>query len=175
MGSETSNQPLDILWAPWRMKYIVTCDKPAECIFCVASSADSDTDNHILSRRPTCFAILNRFPYNNGHILVAPYRHTADLESLNDDELLEIMKLLRDCKAAVSRCMSPDGFNVGLNIGSAAGAGIRDHVHFHIVPRWLGDTNFMTTTAGAKVIPQSLDETCDLLRNALSKLDHSQE
>jgi ATP adenylyltransferase len=151
------------------MKYIVTSDKPSPCIFCIPTSAKSDREKYVLSRYPTCFAMLNRFPYNNGHILVAPYRHTADLESLTDEELLEMMRLLQDCKNAVSRCMNPDGFNVGLNIGSVAGAGILDHLHFHLVPRWRGDTGFMTTTAGAKVIPQSLDETCDLLRNAISR------
>lgn len=169
MSSGEVNHPLEILWAPWRMKYIVTCDKPSRCIFCIDSSTDSDREKHILCRYRTCFAMLNRFPYNNGHILLAPYRHTADLDSLADDELLDIMKLLRDCKKALADRMNPDGFNVGLNIGSAAGAGIREHLHFHIVPRWQGDTNFMTTTAGSKVIPQSMDETWSLLREALSK------
>lgn len=168
MTSGEINPPLDVLWAPWRMSYIVTCDNPPDCIFCIGESSESDRERHIVCRYRTSFAMLNRFPYNNGHILVAPYRHTADLDSLTDDELLDIMKLLRDCKNALSRCMKPDGFNVGLNLGAAAGAGIQGHLHFHIVPRWRGDTNFMTVTAGTKVIPQSLDETRDLLCQALA-------
>lgn len=168
MSSEKGNPPLDILWAPWRMSYIVTCDSPTDCIFCVGESSDRDKERHIICRSRTCFAMLNRFPYNNGHILIAPYRHTAELDSLTDDELLDIIKLLRDCRNVLSRCMTPDGFNVGLNLGPAAGAGIRGHLHFHIVPRWRGDTNFMTVTAGTKVIPQSLDETRDLLCQALA-------
>ena len=142
--------------------------QPSECIFCSKGSSPSDRQNHVLCRYQTCFAILNRFPYNNGHILIAPYEHVADLDGLGDEQLLEIMKLLRDCKKALSASMSPDGFNVGLNLGSAAGAGIEGHIHFHIVPRWPGDTNFMTVTGGTKVIPQSLDETYGILREALS-------
>ena len=112
--------------------------------------------------------MLNRFPYNNGHILVAPYKHASDLDSLTDEELLELMTLLRDCRKALSASMSPDGFNAGFNLGSAAGAGVEGHIHLHIVPRWRGDTNFMTVTASTKVIPQSLDEVYDMLHPLLS-------
>ena len=156
------------LWAPWRMKYIMASDRPSECIFCLASSAATDRENHVLCRYGTCLAVLNRFPYNNGHILVAPYEHVSDLEGLREEQLLDIMRLLRDCKRALAACMSPDGFNIGLNLGSAAGAGIEGHIHFHIVPRWRGDTNFMTVTGRTKVIPQSLDEVYGKLHNALS-------
>jgi ATP adenylyltransferase len=167
MSSGQNNRPLEILWAPWRMNYIVQCGKPSECIFCGKISSESDRENHVLCRYKTCFAMLNRFPYNNGHILVAPYEHTATLDTLGDEQLLELMKLIRDCKNALLTCMSPDGFNVGLNLGSAAGAGIEQHVHFHIVPRWRGDTNFMTVTGKTKVIPQSLDDAYDLLQKVL--------
>ena len=166
--SGEDEQPLELLWAPWRMKYIVESDRPSECVFCLGSSAESDRERHVLCRYRTCFAILNRFPYNNGHILVAPYRHVADLDDLGDEELLDIMTLLRDCKRALATSMSPDGFNVGLNLGTAAGAGIEGHLHFHIVPRWQGDTNFMTVTGRIKVIPQSLDEAYDKLHEAFS-------
>jgi ATP adenylyltransferase len=168
MGSGCDRHPLDLLWAPWRMKYIVTSDRPSECVFCAKGCSDSDRENHVLCRYETCFALLNRYPYNNGHILVAPYQHVSDLEGLGDDQLLGIMKLLRECKSALAAAMSPDGFNVGLNLGSAAGAGIEGHLHFHIVPRWRGDTNFMTVTGRTKVIPQSLDEAYAALRDALS-------
>ncbi len=112
--------------------------------------------------------MLNRFPYNSGHILVAPYEHVADLDSLRDEQLLDLMKLLRDCKKALESCLSPEGFNMGLNLGAAAGAGIVGHIHFHIVPRWRGDTNFMTVTGRTKVIPQSLDGAYDMLHKELS-------
>ncbi len=169
MGSEQVDQPLEILWAPWRMKFILSANKPSECIFCIKNSPLSDPENLIVCRRRTCFAMLNRFPYNNGHVLIAPYQHTPDLDSLSDEELLEIMQLLRDCKKALTACMNPDGFNMGLNVGSAAGAGIQGHLHFHIVPRWRGDTNFMTVTSKTKVIPQSLDETYAMFQKALSE------
>ncbi|NQT83320.1 HIT domain-containing protein [bacterium] len=168
MNSGHEKHSLELLWAPWRMKYIMAGEHPSECVFCIKSSSDADKENHVLCRCRTCFAILNRFPYNNGHILVAPYEHTADLDGLTDEQLLDIMRLLRDCEKALAKSMSPDGFNVGLNLGSAAGAGIKGHIHFHIVPRWRGDTNFMTVTGRAKVIPQSLEETYDILHEALS-------
>ncbi len=168
MTPDDVNQPLDILWAPWRMKYILASNKPSRCIFCLDPSPESDRENHVLCRYRTCFAMLNRFPYNNGHILVAPYKHVGDLDSLSEEELLELMTLLRDCRKALSASMSPDGFNAGFNLGSAAGAGVEGHIHLHVVPRWRGDTNFMTVTAGTKVIPQSLDEVYDMLRPFLS-------
>jgi ATP adenylyltransferase len=141
---------------------------PSGCIFCIEPSDASDREKHVLCRYPTCFAMLNRFPYNNGHILVAPNEHVADLDGLSNEQLLDIVKLLRDCKKALEVCMSPDGFNMGLNLGSAGGAGVRGHIHFHIVPRWQGDTNFMTATGGTKVIPQSLEEVYDILHKTLS-------
>ena len=168
MSGEQGKQPLDILWAPWRIGYIMASEPRSECIFCVGSSTASDREKHILCRYKTCFAMLNRFPYNNGHILVAPYEHTAELDDLGDEQLLDIMRLLRDCRKALTASMSPDGFNMGLNLGSAAGAGIEGHLHFHVVPRWRSDTNFMTAVGGTKVIPQSLEETYELLRESLS-------
>ncbi len=168
MGLGCDKHAFDLLWAPWRMEYIVRSDRPSECVFCAAGSSESDVENHVLRRYETCFALLNRFPYNNGHILVAPYEHVAELDRLGDEQLLEIMKLLCECKKALSAAMSPDGFNVGLNQGSASGAGIEGHLHFHIVPRWQGDTNFMTVTGQTKVIPQSLDEAYEALHGAMS-------
>jgi len=169
MSCEREKHPLDILWAPWRMKYIMAGGQPSGCIFCLGNSAASDRENHVLCRYESCFAMLNRFPYNNGHILIAPYEHIPDLEGLSDEQLLDIMRLLRDCKRALAGTMSPEGFNVGLNLGSAAGAGVEEHVHLHIVPRWRGDTNFMTVTGRTKVIPQSLDDAYEVLHEALSR------
>ena len=115
--------------------------------------------------------MLNRYPYSNGHILVVPYRHTADLDDLEDEELLDLMRLVRRCKNLLQQAIDPQGFNIGLNLGLSAGAGIADHVHFHIVPRWKGDTNFMPAIADTKVIPQSLDEVYRLLVEKLKQQD----
>jgi len=154
------------LWAPWRIEYI-TGAKTGECIFCAAASSDDDAARHVLERGKVCLAMLNTYPYAPGHVMVAPYRHVAALEDLNDDELLEMMQLARGVIRAVHEVMTPDGFNVGLNLGAVAGAGIADHLHLHVVPRWDGDTNFMPVLAGTHVIPQALDAARDALVNAL--------
>jgi len=120
--------------------------------------AATDAKNHILIRNRTCFALLNAYPYNAGHLMVAPYKHTSELDDLTEEELADLMLLTRRCKAILTRALKPDGFNVGINLGQVAGAGILDHVHIHIVPRWNGDTNFMTVTANVRVVPQALDD-----------------
>ena len=153
------------IWAPWRMEYILD-DKEGECIFCTAREPEDDDKKYIFLRYPTCFAVLNRYPYNNGHALVAPYRHTDDINDLIDEEMLDIMKTIRHSMNLLTKVISPDGFNVGLNAGQAAGAGIVAHLHYHIVPRWIGDTNFMPAVAGVKIIPQALDELYQKLREA---------
>ena len=149
----------DRLWAPWRLKYIESAAGPTGCIFCDLPAADDDESNLILHRGETAFVILNRYPYTNGHLMVAPFRHTADLSSLSDLELLEINQLVVKCTEWCAACYAPQGFNLGVNLGSAAGAGIPTHVHWHIVPRWSGDTNFMTVTGETRVMPQSLEES----------------
>ena len=157
---------MDIIWAPWRLEYVgAPHNKDAEgkCIFCEFPLRNEDDKHHIFLRRKHCFGMLNRYPYNNGHLLIAPYAHIAELFSMDDETILDIMHSVRDCIEAHKKLMSPHGFNVGLNLGSAAGAGISGHIHWHIVPRWEGDTNFMPVTGGTKVIPQSLGKMHEML------------
>lgn len=157
------------LWAPWRLKYIEADSgrpKDAGCIFVELPNQDNDEENLILHRGEHAFVIMNRYPYTNGHLMVAPYRHTADLGELSDAELLEIHQLVVKCTQWITRAYRPQGFNVGVNLGAAAGAGIPDHVHWHIVPRWSGDTNFMTTVGDVRVMPQSLAESYSRLMSA---------
>ena len=159
----------DTLWAPWRLAYIKSPDRPAagECFLCVGRDHPAeDQNNLVLQRGRHAFVVLNRFPYNNGHLLVAPYAHKGQLCDLNDDELIECAQMLRDLTVRLTRAMSPDGFNIGLNLGKVAGAGLPGHLHWHIVPRWNGDTNFMPVLADVNVIPQSLAALYDLLKSA---------
>src|SRR5262249_53759758 len=135
---------MERLWAPWRMKYIVGEKKSDGCVFCNASQQANDAENHILLRDRTCFAILNLYPYSNGHLMVAPYKHTGDFDEMTEQELGDLMVLTRRCQQILRAAFNPEGFNVGVNFGKAAGAGMPDHVHIHIVPRWSGDSNFMT-------------------------------
>ena len=157
---------MDHLWAPWRLSY-VAAPKPISgedpCFICRGLAADDDRANLIALRTRQAVVILNRFPYNNGHLLVAPRAHKGRLDDLGPDELLEVMETLRRMVGALEGLMRPDGFNIGLNLGRAAGAGLPGHLHWHIVPRWNGDTNFMPVLADVKVIPQALDALYDLL------------
>lgn len=143
------------LWAPWRQEYILAEKK--ECIFCRAVEDTDDDKNLVVYRGKESFLILNKYPYNYGHLMVAPNRHKCDIDELNDQEMLEIMKLLGRAKAALREGIKPEGFNIGVNVGTAAGAGAR-HLHFHIVPRWAGDTNFMPVISETKVISHHLSE-----------------
>lgn len=160
---------MERLWAPWRLDYI-TGEKVDGCIFCVYPQQSDDEKNHILLRGKHAYVIMNAFPYSNGHLLVPPYRHIAGIDGLTDEESLEIMQLTRKCTAALGEVCRPDGFNVGINIGTAAGAGIADHVHLHVVPRWNGDTNFMPVFADAKVIPEALETTYKKLKEQFDRL-----
>lgn len=158
----------DQLWAPWRFDYIKSADttNKSGCIFVDLPAQTNDRENLILLRGKYAFVILNRYPYTSGHLMVAPYQHTANLADLTDQELLEINQLVRDSVAWIQSAFKPDGFNIGVNMGSAGGAGIPSHLHWHIVPRWNGDTNFMTSVGEVRVIPQSLETTYDLLEKA---------
>lgn len=154
---------MEKLWAPWRMQYIGSLPEGG-CIFCDKPRQQNDAENLILHRSARAFVMLNAFPYNNGHLLVAPYRHSPDLSNLEDEDLLDLMRLTRLCTEILVRTSSPHGFNVGINLGQVAGAGIADHVHLHVVPRWSGDTNFMPVVADTKVLPEALAETYAKLR-----------
>lgn len=149
---------MENLWAPWRKEYIVG-EKEKYCIFCKAIDDNSNEDrkNLVLYRGKECFCILNRYPYNSGHLMVVPKMHKDDLSKLTDSEMLELLSMTRDAKDILAKKMKPEGFNIGINLGRVAGAGIEDHIHIHVVPRWNGDTNFMPVIADTKVVPQSLD------------------
>jgi len=163
---------MDRLWAPWRMAYIDGMSDDGEhggCFLCAARDAEDDREAFVFMRRPKAFAILNRFPYNNGHTLIVPNAHEGDLADLSEDDLLALMLLARDVMGVFKRILRPDGFNVGFNFGRTAGAGLPEHLHLHIVPRWNGDTNFMPVLGETKVIPQSLDAIYDRIAAALSE------
>lgn len=150
------------MWAPWRMDYILQ-SKEQGCFICRIIHGDDDRNNLVLKRGEHSLVLMNRYPYNNGHLMVAPYRHIAGLEEMTPDEASEMMSLTTQSVTILRRAMKAEGFNVGLNLGDAAGAGLREHIHNHIVPRWTGDTNFMPVLGQTKVIPQSLTDLHDLL------------
>src|SRR6478752_2164651 len=160
------------LWAPWRLSYIVNSrDEPPDgdhCFLCrYRKDASHDDKNFVVVRGESTFVVLNRFAYNNGHLLVAPLAHKGSLDELDDAEFLECQHQLRAMTRLYGRVLTPDGFNIGLNLGRVAGAGLPGHLHWHLVPRWAGDNNFMPALAGVRVIPQSLDALWEMLRGAL--------
>ncbi|HXH96912.1 MAG TPA: HIT domain-containing protein [Gaiellaceae bacterium] len=156
---------MERLWAPWRLEYVQHADEQEGCVFCTAAAGD-DARGLLVRRGERAFALLNRFPYSSGHLMVAPYRHDTSFESLDDAEALEIHRLTVQAIEALRTAYAPDGFNVGWNLGRVAGAGIVDHGHVHIVPRWSGDTNFMPVLADVRVIPEHLAETRRRLADA---------
>lgn len=154
------------LWAPWRLKYIEAdkASEPApECVFCALPKHGNDRESLILARGETMYVVMNRYPYTNGHLMVIPYAHAADLEAMSDASLLEANVWLRAAMSWLREAYGPQGYNIGMNVGSAAGAGIPCHLHWHILPRWAGDTNFMTTVGEVRVHPTSLEDTYDRL------------
>lgn len=152
----------DVVWAPWRMTYILA-EKPTGCIFCDKPREARDAQNLILWRGHTAFVVMNLYPYNNGHLMVVPYVHAASLTALAPAQRAELGELTMHCEQILRQALHPDGFNIGLNLGSAAGAGIAEHLHVHIVPRWAGDTNYMTVVGEVRVIPQHISDTYNLL------------
>ncbi|MBW1997936.1 MAG: HIT domain-containing protein [Deltaproteobacteria bacterium] len=155
---------MKVLWAPWRMEYIDSDTREGGCIFCPGEVRTEDEERLILYVGPRTMVMMNRYPYNNGHLLVAPVRHCPDLEELSSEELLDLMRLVRKSIRVLKDVMKPEGFNVGLNIGRVAGAGMENHMHYHIVPRWNGDTNMMTVVGEVRVIPEHIRETYRKLR-----------
>lgn len=163
---------MDHLWAPWRMEYILK-EKDGEtesCIFCSRIQQHEDEKNLILLRGSHAFIIMNRFPYNNGHVMVVPLRHIGDINNLLPEEKSDLFELIQLCVRALEEVMQPQGYNLGMNLGRVAGAGVEDHLHFHLVPRWNGDTNFMPVFAGTKVISEALDRTYANLSKVLLKM-----
>ncbi len=158
----------DILYSPWRIDYILS-NKENKCIFCHKPKEGNDAENLILFRSKTCFVIMNRFPYNNGHLLIVPFRHVSKLTELNSEETSDLFETVKLCEEIVENLYNCDGINIGMNLGKAAGAGIDDHLHVHLLPRWNGDSNFMTTIGATRVLPESFASAYKKLKSAFSK------
>ena len=152
---------MDILWSPWRMKYIdyISIHRPKGCFICDAVKTDKKEDKLIVYRGRKVIVLMNLFPYNTGHLLVAPIRHVPSIEDLSKDELMSLFLVLKSTLKVLRKALEPDAFNIGINLGRVAGAGLEDHVHIHVVPRWNGDTNFMPVLANTKVMPEALKDT----------------
>jgi len=162
---------MESLHAPWRIDYLRAPKRSGSdsSLFSRIAQSGNDVENHVIARDRTCYALLNTFPYTGGHLMVVPYKQISDLHGLTEEELTGLMTLTRRCQTALTTVMKPDGFNVGINIGKAAGAGITEHLHVHVVPRWNGDTNFMPILADTSVLPEALNEVAAKLRAALSR------
>ena len=161
---------MESLHAPWRIEYILAPKLQFDqTLFTRIGQSDDDETNLVIVRDRTCYALLNRYPYNGGHLMVVPYKQTPDMNGLTDEELADLWKLTRRCVNALAQLIKPDGFNIGINLGQAAGAGITGHLHIHVVPRWQGDTNFMPVIAKTSVVPQALSEMAAQLRAALAQ------
>jgi ATP adenylyltransferase len=157
------------LWSPWRSEYVATAGEGDECFFCAHLAADDDEKNLILSRAESTFILLNAYPYNSGHLMIAPNHHVGELGDLEDPVLFELFAETRRAVAALEEALQPHGFNVGMNLGRVAGAGVPGHLHVHVVPRWGGDTNFMPVVGETKVLPELLSETAAKLRPLLGR------
>lgn len=155
---------MDRLWAPWRTEYISKVHSTKGCIFCSKPKQKDDKKNRVIERTRHSFSILNIYPYNNGHIMVVPFRHVDSLAKLSGEELADLMGLLNRTQDLLAKVLKPDGFNIGINMGRAAGAGVKGHIHIHVVPRWVGDVNFMPVFTSTKVISQSLDSLYILMK-----------
>jgi ATP adenylyltransferase len=160
---------MEHLWSPWRLAYITGANPATGCVFCNAQT-DPEADPLVVFRGQTCFVILNLYPYNNGHLMVIPNRHIATLATATTEELHELIALTRNAEIALTEAFAPHGLNMGVNLGKPAGAGVLDHVHMHIVPRWNGDTNFMTVIGRTRVLPEELPDTAAKLRPIFQKL-----
>ena len=165
---------MDQIWAPWRLPYIEDSEPRRGCLFCSIAAEDDDEKNLVVDRESRCFVLLNRYPYNSGHLMIAPYHHTGQVQALETQTGADIFSTTQLAVQALSETLHPEGFNIGVNQGTVAGAGIADHVHVHVVPRWNGDTNFMPVLADAKVIPELLTATADKLRPVFSRLKSAQ-
>ncbi|HET7626217.1 MAG TPA: HIT domain-containing protein [Verrucomicrobiae bacterium] len=161
---------MEPLHAPWRIEYILS-PRPVleQSLFTTIAQSSDDETNYVIARDKTCFAVLNKYPYTGGHLMIVPYRQSPDLNGLTEEELADLMKLTRRCQNALTEVMKPQGFNIGMNLGKCAGAGIEEHLHIHVVPRWSGDTNFMPVIANTTVVPEALAEIAAKLRAALAR------
>ena len=160
---------MDVLWAPWRLEYILS-PKPDECIFCLPDHTNEDEERLVLFRAEHCFVVLNKYPYTCGHLMVTPYRHATCLTDLTAPERHELMDMAGQCTSILKQHFNPQGINLGLNLGEAAGAGIREHLHIHLVPRWNGDSSFMAAFSEVRVIPEHLHSTYERLKPLFNRL-----
>ena len=161
---------MQVMFAPWRLEYILSDKRPESCIFCDMVASVEDEEKLVVHRSGRSIVALNRYPYNNGHLMVAPIRHVGNLTELNEDEILDVFGTLRLCEVVLTRSMGPEGFNMGINVGRCAGAGVLGHIHVHIVPRFSGDSNFMTTISQVRVVPELLSETYTRLKSDFTML-----
>lgn len=159
---------MDYLWTPWRYRYIADADKAEGCIFCDAAAADDDAKTFIVLRGKRNYIILNRYPYTSGHVMIVPYDHLGDFAAVDSDTVCEMTLLAQRAQTALEKSYHPEGYNLGMNLGRAAGAGVLGHLHLHVLPRWSGDSNFMTVVGETRVEPEDLETTYDKLRKALS-------
>jgi ATP adenylyltransferase len=159
---------MDYLWTPWRYLYVADPGKDDRCIFCDALSRDDDAKSLIVLRGKKNFVILNRFPYTTGHVMIVPFAHVAELSACDSETLAEMMEFAKQIQAALAASYNPEGYNLGMNLGRCAGAGVTGHLHLHLLPRWTGDTNFMTTIAESRIEPEELSVTYEKLRRALA-------
>ncbi|SKA71155.1 HIT family protein [Desulfobaculum bizertense] len=165
---------MEVLWAPWRLDYILG-PKPDSCPFCLPEHTDEDEQRKILFRGQHAFVIMNIYPYTNGHLMVTPYRHVMNLVDLRTEEHHEIMDLIHACTRILQTHFHPQGINIGVNIGEAAGAGIKEHLHFHLVPRWVGDSSFMAVMSEARIVPEHLEKTYAKLRPYFDELRRTKQ
>jgi ATP adenylyltransferase len=157
---------MDYLWSPWRYQYVSTAEQAVDCIFCTLPAQHRDRENYIVFRGKLNYVILNRYPYTSGHLMVVPYEHAAALNMVSEETLTEMILLARQAEAHLRAVYRPDGLNMGINIGKAAGAGVAGHIHLHVLPRWVADANFMTTVGEARILPEDLDVTYEKLSRA---------
>ena len=157
---------MDYLWTPWRYQYVTKTGEAGDCVFCAAAQSTDDHASLVVHRATHNFVIVNRFPYTSGHIMVVPKRHVATLEAVPDEALVELIRLARESERHLRSIYRPEGLNLGVNVGKSAGAGIAGHLHMHVLPRWNGDTNFMTVVGETRVLPEDLEVTWERLRSA---------
>ena len=157
---------MDHLWSPWRYQYVTTAEQTVDCIFCVMAAEHRDPENYIVYRGRLNFIVLNRYPYTSGHLMVVPYQHTPTMANVADDTLTEMILLVRQAEEHLRANYHPDGLNMGINIGKAAGAGVAGHLHMHVLPRWVADANFMTSAGETRVLPEDLSVTYEKLSRA---------
>ena len=160
---------MDILWSPWRYQYIAKSEPSSGCLFCTKAAENRDAENYVLYRGDLNFILLNLYPYTSGHLMIAPYEHVATPEDAREETMLEMMLLTRLAVVCLRSTYRPDGINLGMNIGASAGAGVADHIHMHVLPRWIGDANFMSVVGETRVLPEDLSETYRKLKRAFAE------